>query len=298
MERHHPQTRVRAWVFTTQNTLPAFEGLCRGRFPSENNVTYAKWQRESGDRTHQDHIQGYVIFKNPVSKPSLCFASHWEPRKGSHTQADTYVEKVDTRVDGPWMVGIPPQQGARNDLATLKEDIDKGMPTEEIWNIHFTNMLRYRKGLSEYIGRRFQHVESTPKVTVIVGRTGVGKSKYANEKMPRAYWKFNGMWWDGYDGETEVIIDEFYGWIPYTTMLRLMDRYKYRVEYKGGSTNWNAKDIIITSNNCITQWYDWNKCKIEPFLRRITSFLYIEKTGIEIQTTDFERFKALCKTNN
>lgn len=125
MERHHPQTRVRAWVFTTQNTLPAFEGLCRGRFPSENNVTYAKWQRESGDRTHQDHIQGYVIFKNPVSKPSLCFASHWEPRKGSHTQADTYVEKVDTRVDGPWMVGIPPQQGARNDLATLKEDIDK-----------------------------------------------------------------------------------------------------------------------------------------------------------------------------
>jgi hypothetical protein len=44
------------------------------------------------------------------------------------------------------------------------------------------------------------------------------------EAGPEAYWitKPNGprAFWDGYDGQENVVIDEFYGWLPHTFMCR------------------------------------------------------------------------------
>ena len=44
------------------------------------------------------------------------------------------------------------------------------------------------------------------------GETGVGKSKWAFDKFGgEAYWKPpNSKWWDGYEGQSVAIIDEFY----------------------------------------------------------------------------------------
>ena len=66
-----------------------------------------------------------------------------------------------------------------------------------------------------------------------------------------------------------VIIDEFYGWLPYCEMLRLLDRYPCQVETKGGSVNFAPKEIIVLSNKPPEEWYDHAKCPWEPLERRI-----------------------------
>lgn len=63
------------------------------------------------------------------------------------------------------------------------------------------------------------------------------------------------LWWEGYVGQECVIIDEFYGWIQYDFLLRLLDRYPLRVEVKGGSVNMSATKFVFTSNKEWTQWY-------------------------------------------
>lgn len=40
------------------------------------------------------------------------------------------------------------------------------------------------------------------------GETGTGKSRHVREKYPEAYIKGNNIWWDGYDGQDVVIIEE------------------------------------------------------------------------------------------
>lgn len=42
----------------------------------------------------------------------------------------------------------------------------------------------------------------------IMGATGVGKSRYVREKHYPVYPKMRNKWWDGYDGEDVVVIEE------------------------------------------------------------------------------------------
>ena len=41
------------------------------------------------------------------------------------------------------------------------------------------------------------------------GDTGTGKSTHVRTKYPDAFIKSNDVWWDGYQGEETVIIEEF-----------------------------------------------------------------------------------------
>lgn len=51
-----------------------------------------------------------------------------------------------------------------------------------------------------------------------------------------------GLWWDGYEREEVVVIDEFRGQYPLSDMLQLLDPYKLQVECNGGPSLVRAKD--------------------------------------------------------
>lgn len=106
------------------------------------------------------------------------------------------------------------------------------------------------------------------KTVLIYGLPGCGKSRFIYETYPDAFWKSpDSTWFDGYSGQSEIIFDDFYGWIPLATLLRLTDRYPLIVQTKGGHATFQAKRCIISSNALPEDWY---KSAIEktPWLKR------------------------------
>lgn len=89
------------------------------------------------------------------------------------------------------------------------------------------------------------------------GPTGTGKTRTAWERGGLdAYPKVpSTKFWDGYQGQETVIIDEFRGDIGISNLLRWFDRYPCLVEIKGSSTVLSAKLFIVTSNLHPRDWY-------------------------------------------
>jgi len=127
---------------------------------------------------------------------------------------------------------------------------------------------------------------STPKeVWCYWGSTGVGKTRKCFEDFPNAYWKTRdpgqAQYWDGYDGEETIIIDEFYGWFPWDFLLRLTDRYPLNLAVKGSTVPSLASKIVFTSNKHPRDWYPNSRYQWDdtnPLRRRFGDNI-IELTG-------------------
>ena len=97
--------------------------------------------------------------------------------------------------------------------------------------------------------RRPQKKNKTTCFIVIHGETGCGTSIFAarvsEELSPYStYYKPRGEWWDGYEQHKLIIVDDFYGWLKYDELLKITDRYPYRVPVKGG---FNLMQLASTS---------------------------------------------------
>ena len=98
---------------------------------------------------------------------------------------------------------------------------------------------------------------------VFWGPTGTGKSHRAwDEAGVDAYVKSaRSKFWDGYQSEGHVVLDEFRGAIDVGYLLTWLDRYPCRVEIKGSSVPLNATKFWICSNLEPSRWYP----ELDPF---------------------------------
>ena len=269
--------RTKYWCFTSY--------VGHDILPSEitDDITYLTYQREICPETHREHWQGYLELatrqrlqgaKRVLRDP----AAHLEPRKGTALQAAEYAQKEESRKPGSDPIELGSRstvtQGQRTDLLAVKQLLDKGADEREIADEQFATWAKYYRAIERY--RRLQTPARDFKTDlyILAGATGVGKSKVCREVFPDAYWKPRSNWWDGYDGQEVVIIDDFYGWLPWDLLLRLTDRYPLTVETKGGSVNFVAKTIVITSNQDYSQWYKDSIDK-SPLERRLTRYEWI-----------------------
>lgn len=298
-------SQVPGWIFTINNPPMSSDGtpriLTESTIPS--TVRYLAYQLERGEAGTL-HIQGYVLFKKKSrmssTKCSLghMFGSasqipHVEPRRGTHEQAVAYVTKVDTRVKGPWIIGTPPRPGQRNDLAALVQAIkvDKKRPIE-LLDEFGEKLIKYHRGITYFYNLCYEHearkkIRKDIRVCVITGPTGCGKTRLIYEKHDPAAIFFltinEKCWFDGYDGEKILVIDDFYGNIKYHYLLRLLDIYPCRCEVKGSFT-WADWDMVyITSNVSPHAWYkkltgDAGECPAALW-RRITSWVEMQEDG-------------------
>lgn len=260
------------------NELPtAFLDVCK----------YAAWQLEEGDEG-TPHLQGYIALKKPMRITALrrLLSAHFEGRRGTHEQAVQYVTKEDTRKDGPWFHGddstIPRKRGQRTDLQAVAARLKEGASYKEISEEFPSEFIRYHRGIREYIQvhapERDQNV--SPKIFIFWGPPGTGKTFRAARDFPNAFWftkpqDSKSYWFDGYEGQDTIIFDEFYGWLPYDLILRILDRYPMKLPVKGGMVNLAATTFVFTSNRPWFEWYP--KVDNQQALgRRIREFATVE----------------------
>ena len=243
------------------------------------------------------HIQGYMSFAACKKLSVLIKAmpgTHFEVRRGTHSQAKAYCSKTDdpTFLAGPFEFGddsgIPDRARQRTDLDEVKQALDAGATMEHLWENYFKTSARYYKAFEQYLDVKSKHREykdgEKPKIIILWGPSGTGKSTRARRGYPDAYWltkpsqSSSTVWWQGYSGQETVVFDEFYGWISYDLLLRILDFYHVTVEKKGSSAKLAAKTFVFTSNKHPDDWY--SKVKDTSALkRRIAEFGTIEFLG-------------------
>lgn len=278
--------KVRRYIFTINN--PTAEDDPRTWAPAK--IKYMQWQLERGDNG-TPHYQGFVIFNQSYDlaylKRHFNSRAHWEHMRGKIQDNEEYTSKDEGRLDGPFTVGTRPAQGTRNDLAAVQQAIDAGASLGDIARDHFTSFIRYHKGFVKYIEmQRPPRPRDNIEVRVYYGPPGTGKTRRAFFEAQAECAEgeepffienpntFGGaIWFDGYEGQQNIIIDEFYGWISHAFMCRLLDRYPLRVQTKGGTLPFSGCRFWITSNAPPVEW--WAKTGLGAIERRLNVVEYM-----------------------
>lgn len=210
---------------------------------------------ETCPKTGKKHLQGYIEFENARSLASLGkrYNCHVEKRRGTPTEASEYCKKEELVFED----GELPVQGKRNDITKVKDIIKKGGNMREV--MEEAENLQQVKIAEKYL--RYFEIKRTwkPEVFWYWGNTGVGKTKRATLEAGTDVWVNMGnlRWFEGYDGHENVIIDDFRpNQCRFTELLRLLDRYEYRIENKGSSRQFLAKRIWITSSESPAQMFE------------------------------------------
>lgn len=269
-------------------------------------IRYCVWQKEIGEKG-TPHYQGYIELFKPSRMHAvkeindLFLKAHLEKRRGTREEARAYAMKKETRADGPWEYGTwSGGSGTRTDIQSLKRKVDSANNILEVWEEFPSETLKYGKMIEKIISLKQTSRDWITEVIVCIGRPGCGKSYYCNSQGKDIYWKQQSLWWDGYRGNEHVLLDDFYGWITTSELLRICDRYPLMVQTKGGQTQFLAKKIFITSNQWPELWYKaWVQklLPFEAFQRRVTKWVYWDSDKEVQEFTDFEEFKQ-CAIND
>ena len=234
------------------------------------NVKYFVFQLEE-TKEGKKHVQGYIEFINPCKynhvKNILQDAKlHIEVRQGTAQQAMQYCMKKESQVHPPVEHGVRPHQGQgkRTDIANLYHLLKEGKTPRQVAEIMPGTYMKYYKAVDRVYKDLQSDKEGTyneVNVTVLYGDAGAGKTRHVYDKhgVKNVYRLTQGnagnVWYDGYHGQDTLLIDDFYGWIKYSTLLQTLDNYKLRLSVKGGFTYSNWKNIYITSNKSPDLWY-------------------------------------------
>jgi len=223
-------------------------------FVLPDDCRYVIFGEEICPDTGKKHWQSYCELLKPmrmsaVKKMFKDGTMHLETRMGTRDQARDYCKKDGKFTEyGKWISG----QGHRSDLDEIVEALTSG--TKRVTDIMIDNpqtYCRYRNGLNDIqasIDKKKNSDFRKIEVTIITGPTGCGKTRKA---MEEATFKIEGntlKWWNGYDNDKVICIDEYDNDVGITTLLNLLDGYKLRLETKGGFTYAGWNKVIITTN--------------------------------------------------
>lgn len=248
-------SRAKHWQFTWNNYTPFNVLYLSSLVARVEEVVYCGWGFEVGDRG-TPHLQGLLSVSTKKSMRQI-LAIIQSPIHVEVARNVAALLAYDEKDGLYWEFGSRPVgKGHRSDLVALKNDLDKKRPLKNIADTHFSNFIRYHRGINEY--RRLVSVPRNFKSIVIVyhGPTGSGKTRAVVDNSTDLWSYSSDGWFDGYDEHKQVIFDDFSGSeFKLNYLLKLLDRYPMQVKVKGGFVNWAPEEIYITSNLNPADWY-------------------------------------------
>jgi len=288
--------RVRNVVFTIN--APAEEPmlLLDPRHPSWTHVKYLVYCREMGSH---EHFQGYLELDTPQTYEALhayegLERARFDKRRGTAKQADHYCRKPvsgcecphcdderasPTHLEGPWDFGELSHQGARADLLEVKRELDRGTPLKRIADEFFPEWVRFGKSFTEFKRQHTAPRNFKSVCIVFVGPSGEGKSRTMFTLAPMLGSVFvtpakkgSGLYFDDYDGQDVLLIDEFDGSnMPPTFFNLLVDRYQCTLPCHGGAGHQMVSKFVFIGTNYLPKFW-WKKrsaVQVKQTMRRI-----------------------------
>lgn len=273
-------SRFRAFCFTHNNypdTKLEDEVICK-------YIIYGKEVAASGT----PHLQGFVYFEHNRSLSSvikLLPGCHVEVSRNLEASIE-YCKKEGNFTER----GIAPMSQKR-----------KGEVEQDRWDEIWENAKKGR--IDEIPARiRFGHYRTIKEIAKdhmpakedltelsaywFVGKAGTGKSRTARDENPDNYCKPLNQWWDGYQDEETVIIDDmdpFHKSLAYDLKI-WGDRYAFIAPIKGGAKRIRPKKIIVTSQYAPEEiWED--EATLEAINRRYTRRYFFSGTEINDNET-------------
>lgn len=245
----------RAWCFTWNNYTteqPDFSLL--------NGCDFACWQVEKAPTTGQLHLQGYCHFKSPVRMSvlkKLLNGAHFEQARGTAEDNERYCTKEESRVAGPFFYGkTPHKQGHRSDIVEFVSHIKRGATDAELIDLCPSAYVKYHKA-GDKIRSVLHKWEPKPLIVELYyGPTNTGKTYKAITENAGYYFKPPGPWWDGYESNKVVIMDEFDGrFFTFGDCKIYLDSVLGTLPVKGSYVPRAYEKVILISNLHPKEWY-------------------------------------------
>lgn len=231
---------------------------------------YFVGQLELCPTTGKLHVQWYVAYESQRSftkMRKLVEGSHVEKRgtRSSPQAASDYCKKEDRGAVPGSMVetGVLPAQGSRSDIDDSVALIQQGMNMRDIAAAHPASYVRNYRGFQAL--RLMLQPDRTELTRGLVywGPSGSGKSYHVKELFggPDCFTISCSMigstvWWDGYDGQSTVVFEDFFpASVPFTLFINMIDCTPLRVQTKGNSVNFCPTRVVFTSNLDPSTWY-------------------------------------------
>lgn len=289
--------RNRAHLFTWNNYPTDYVNRLKGL-----DCRYIVAGEEVAPGTGTPHIQGYVVWWNAKSVSSvrtILRGCHITVARGNHRQNDKYCRKTrdgDTPNENVYSRGeLPADAADRGAVEKLRWehawDAAKRGAVEEIpADIRIRQYSAIRR-----IERDYMPVVDRlpgPCGLWIYGESGTGKTQSAKDAYPDAYPKPCNIWWDGYQREETIILDDLdkYHVKLGGVLKHWLERYPFISENKGGSIKIRPKRFIVTSQYKIQHiWQDRETC--EAIMRRCVIIEKFKDIPIDISWENIESMR-------
>lgn len=248
----------RNWCLTVNNPTDADLLICQ-TLEANVRLTCVVVGQEVGE-FGTPHYQIALSYRDPVRFTAV--AGLFGGRAHVEVCRNLTAAIIYCRKDGNMIIDKDGRtgQGARSDLGVLVDCLTTG-GLQKAKVIVPEMLIKFPAGCKLFVSIGIAPSRPTMRVFTLVGPPGCGKTSWAHAEFPGAYfWSPSGqgnhVWWDGYNGESTIIIDDFEpAALPYEVFVRLLDRYPLMLGVKGGTVPCEATTIVLTSNTLPHMWY-------------------------------------------